>query len=231
MKNLWIFNASLLLFLVCTLTSCLNSRVIKVPERVVGIPDNAIWYGGIDGGTWIKIDDTDVDNQYYVECYFDTSGDLLDKGIFKMEECPDYETIYTAREMRDLVSYFDGKYIGLKIKCNNHYIRLYKMAPDPISNIPNGAIWLKDGAEELWIKVYDTDITNQFIVECYKVNITKDFWNHCYRDIYKIEECADNTKVYSATEINGAIIGTNGASSYELNLICNDKHIELIMAD
>lgn len=58
---------------------------IQPKTRPPGIPDNAVWRGGVDGGNYIVLPsrvegESDI---YYAEIYHDADGDLIYKGLFR----------------------------------------------------------------------------------------------------------------------------------------------------
>jgi hypothetical protein len=71
----------LFLILLFLLVSC-ESKV-KVPSKVAGIPEQAIWFGGLDGGQWILYEKYDS-SQFRYKCniYNDYTGDLTATGDF-----------------------------------------------------------------------------------------------------------------------------------------------------
>lgn len=234
MKNFHYGSVSLLLFFANTLIGCLNSGTTKAPERPAGIPEDAILYSYEEGVKWqkgygwIKIDDTDIMNQYSVECYYDQTGELQEKGIFELEECSMHNRAYTAKEIKELISDFDGNYIYLNLKCDNKTLRLAKMAPKRVFGIPENAIWYRFMYDDIWVEVYDTDVKNQYYIDRYILDVSQDFWTVCHRNIYKLEECNSLNKTYTAREIKELMVGFKSNDSHiRLNLMCNEKHLSL----
>jgi len=86
------------------LTSCETKT--SPPERLNNIPQNAIWYGGKDGGVWIKIDNGSKPNSFYLEIYNDYTGELESKGEYFVKEC--YNKQFSLNEISKLISAFDG---------------------------------------------------------------------------------------------------------------------------
>ncbi len=57
----------------------------EVPVKPAGIPESAFWVGGIDGGDFIEINETDKSNKglYYVRVYNDYTGEIEYDGEMK----------------------------------------------------------------------------------------------------------------------------------------------------
>lgn len=69
---------------------------INPPPRVSGIPENAIWSGGIDGGNWF-ICSANIDSTYNCSVFDDRTGLLILDGNFRL-------TAY-IRDDLDLIDY------------------------------------------------------------------------------------------------------------------------------
>jgi hypothetical protein len=79
MKQIIVFIISLC-FISC------NSEV-KPPVKVSGIPEDAVWFGGVDGGQWIlceKIDTTMF--RYRCKIYNEKTGRLITFGEFVLRK-------------------------------------------------------------------------------------------------------------------------------------------------
>ena len=81
------------------------------PERPNNIPQNAIWYGGKEGGVWIKIDNSSKPNSFYLEMYNDHTGELEDKGDYFVKDCSNKQ--FSLNEISKLISAFDGEKVIL----------------------------------------------------------------------------------------------------------------------
>lgn len=115
-----------LILIVYLLVGCFN-RQVKPPEKVSGIPEKAIWYGGADGGCWILIDSTPIRNQYNAECYFDSSGELWDKGVYEIDTLITKRT-FTVKELTDSISgYFGSDFISTSIVRNGKWVSLTRV--------------------------------------------------------------------------------------------------------
>ena len=101
--------SSAILFILISLlcVCCWNSKKVEAPPREPGIPESAIWHGGIDGGTWIDMDTTTIPNQFYVRCYFDATGDIRENGIFILDSLSVQEK-YSIEKLHGVISGFDG---------------------------------------------------------------------------------------------------------------------------
>lgn len=70
-----------LTLVICILLSSCDYGPISPPERVQGIPKDAVWAGGQDGGSWflcIKVKKF----RYHCRIYNENSGKLLAKGDY-----------------------------------------------------------------------------------------------------------------------------------------------------
>jgi hypothetical protein len=56
------------------------------PPRPSGVPANAIWAGGVDGGDFILLSPAKADGTYPVKIYNDHSGDLEFSGRLRLKE-------------------------------------------------------------------------------------------------------------------------------------------------
>ncbi|MBN4051231.1 hypothetical protein JYU16_00290 [bacterium AH-315-M05] len=62
------------------------------PERAEGIPDNAFWIGGVDGGRWYVISNVDKNTQMAdFKIYNDYTGDLIFERNLKLYCSSDYD--------------------------------------------------------------------------------------------------------------------------------------------
>ena len=90
------------------------------PERAQGIPKDAVWAGGLDGGSWFLCNKTKIFT-YYCRIYNDYSGDIEAKGVFI------HKSIYWNDKKKEAVisalsadkplspySYYDGYNIALE---------------------------------------------------------------------------------------------------------------------
>lgn len=166
-----------LLFLLLTV-SCVQKKN-AAPDRPTNVPANAIWYGGSDGGCWIRISDTDRKNEFYAEIYYQNNGAIWQKGIFKM----DVDSTFSARKLQNKILGYQGD--------NCIYIRMlpteknkageYKglsligtgrnpddsTPPNRPTSIPENAKWYGDEKTGAWMSIEKTDVKNQFYVTVY----------------------------------------------------------------
>lgn len=68
-----------LLLCISFLTACTQSVEIEEPTQPSSVPSTAMWVGGIDGGVFVVLNDTD--QGYYGEIYHQ-NGDIAYKGPF-----------------------------------------------------------------------------------------------------------------------------------------------------
>lgn len=104
-----VIKSSVILFILIPLlcACCWNNKKVEAPPREPGIPESAIWHGGIDGGVWIDMDTTEIPNQFHVHCYFDGSGRTWEKGIFLLDSLSVQEN-YSIEKLHGVINGFDG---------------------------------------------------------------------------------------------------------------------------
>lgn len=117
-----------LFFSIFLFTMC--KQDIKPPKRVKNIPNEARWYGGADGGCWIKIDSTKAVNEYRVTVYFEGDGSIWSNGLYNLCEKCESKNL-TIEEIKNLIDGFDGESIILNVIHNKKYCSLNK-----VSNVP-----------------------------------------------------------------------------------------------
>lgn len=116
----------ILILTVCLFVGCFN-RPVKPPEKLSGIPEKAKWYGGADGGCWILINNTPIKNQYYIECYFDGTGELWEKDVYELDTLITGKT-FTAKELADSIAGYSGSdFVFTTIIRNGENIRLHRI--------------------------------------------------------------------------------------------------------
>ncbi len=81
--------------------------------KVKGIPENAFWIGGADGGNWYLIDNVhDHRNNAIIKVYNDNDGSLIVSKRFILI-CPsDNQTL--IEELKEEIAGFDGEKILIK---------------------------------------------------------------------------------------------------------------------
>lgn len=91
-KILW------LLFFIVLVSGCSNEKALH--EKTEGVPADAVWVCGVDGGIWI--DCVSKDNEKYdCEIYNDSTGELLAAGTYflrkvvldETEDVPDFRSV------------------------------------------------------------------------------------------------------------------------------------------
>lgn len=55
------------------------------PARPSGIPENAVWAGGVDGGNFILMTPTMPDGTYLLKVYHDYTGELEFEGTVRLD--------------------------------------------------------------------------------------------------------------------------------------------------
>lgn len=85
--------------------SCENK--ISPPKKVVGIPKDAFWSGGVDGGNWFLVKE-EKRNVYYVHIYNDYSGEIEYTGKFKI-----IGKIVSVQVLKNTISFYSGEKIYL----------------------------------------------------------------------------------------------------------------------
>lgn len=97
-----------------------DTNAPTAPERKTGIPENAVWAGGVDGGAWILCNRIGTE-QYSCTIYNEFTGSIMAKGVFLHRKIfYDVKTkelkIQPASNTNTLPSYnyYDGEFIKLK---------------------------------------------------------------------------------------------------------------------
>ncbi len=86
------------------------SEPIEPVKRPANVPSDAVWHGGADGGNWIQcLQIKDSTNIFFCNVYSDFTGDIIYKGLFKLEG---KET--SIDELKELLGFYSGDYINLK---------------------------------------------------------------------------------------------------------------------
>ena len=81
------------------------------PDKVQGIPNNAFWVGGKDGGQWYVVDSIDKSAQtIYCEIYNDSSGEIIASRKFKLH-C--HATEINWENLPAEFNSYDGEYLLL----------------------------------------------------------------------------------------------------------------------
>lgn len=98
----------------------ITNNSATAPERHSSIPQEAIWYGGPDGGTWVIVNEGDSINTFKIKVYNESNGSLWADGVFTISEnCSD--TVLRVEDVRKLIEGFDGKNLILsEIKQAKH---------------------------------------------------------------------------------------------------------------
>jgi hypothetical protein len=80
------------------------NRPCSPPERPTGLPANAKWFGGCDGGNWIELISS-TDSKYRFKVYRDWDGVLSMDADFVVEGCDKLEI--TSENWIGLISYYN----------------------------------------------------------------------------------------------------------------------------
>jgi len=115
--------ASFIVFsLILVLARCSDRQDIgQKPEKINGIPTQAFWVGGQDGGTWFVIDSVDSKTRRIVaRVYNDQTGDLIANKEYNLT-CS--SVIINWTDLKQQIKGYDGNKILLtanskdKINC------------------------------------------------------------------------------------------------------------------
>lgn len=104
------------LFISIFFCSCIEKgKHFNTPEKAKGIPENAFWAGGMDGGNWYLIDSSKKSRkEATIRVFNDQNGDQIISKTFRME-CINEDGIDWNNLKSQIVS-FDGEKILLEIK-------------------------------------------------------------------------------------------------------------------
>ncbi|MFR8835084.1 MAG: hypothetical protein ACLVGG_02660 [Bacteroides nordii] len=182
MKNKYIYIVLLFVVFVLLLRMVISSEGQTVPVRPSKVPMDAGWYGGADGGVWIKLSDTSVDGTFYVEIYRDYTGDLWQKGIFYVDSLYLNKSISIRELQNTILGYFGDNKIYVKGRKNIYdqevgtpalYMigtgrdSLNSPPPKRHKDIPDDTYWYGDTINGFWMSVKGTKKENVFYVEVY----------------------------------------------------------------
>lgn len=92
--------------LLVVVTLVLRQPVPTAPERLPGIPSQAVWAGGVDGGSWILCRVEDKKNVCTI--FSDSTGEVVATGAFVLRE-----TDRPASQNELQYDSFDGQVIHL----------------------------------------------------------------------------------------------------------------------
>jgi hypothetical protein len=98
---------------ILTVSACSNySDVNKEPVRKIGIPENAFWVGGVDGGNWYLAGDVNGRrSDGVISIYNDQDGSLIVSKRFTLM-CQD-KSLVPFEDLQKHINGFDGKRIFL----------------------------------------------------------------------------------------------------------------------
>lgn len=68
--------------------SCKIRQVETEPEpapRPKGVPERAIWAGGVDGGSFIMLESTSSSDRYSGTIYDETTGEVIFRGTLRLD--------------------------------------------------------------------------------------------------------------------------------------------------
>lgn len=102
-----------IIFLTVILFSCQYAGKNNEPIRKTGIPKNAFWVGGIDGGNWYLIDSMHRhENNISIKIYNDQTGELILSKTFVLV-CPESKQ-RSLENLQKRINSFDGEKITLE---------------------------------------------------------------------------------------------------------------------
>lgn len=87
---------------------------VSPPERPRGVPLDAEWHGGADGGAWYKVDSAPEVNHFMLEVYHDYDGHVWAKGEFRLHEGCLINRALSVREVRASINSWSGSSVSLK---------------------------------------------------------------------------------------------------------------------
>lgn len=89
-----------------------KNDTLKAPERIVGIPDQAFWIGGPDGGNWYYVEYIHPHrNNAIIKIYNDRDGELIVSKRFILI-CPE-DSPSLIDSLQKQINAFDGDKILL----------------------------------------------------------------------------------------------------------------------
>jgi len=73
-----------LLLVLFLFTTC--NTTTKPPQKLSNIPDEAVWYGGTDGGYWYIVKDGKNKNSFFISIYYDSTGEIAKRTLFSLSK-------------------------------------------------------------------------------------------------------------------------------------------------
>jgi hypothetical protein len=104
-----------LLFLTVIFASCRSqSDAPNVPPRKEGIPTDAFWVGGVDGGNWYQVVSVhNHKNNAFIKVFNDATGDLIVERRFFVV-CIGATNPIWIEDLKNQITGFDGEKIYLQ---------------------------------------------------------------------------------------------------------------------
>ena len=92
----------------------INGCANKPPDRVEGIPPDAVWHGGPDGGYWFKVIEKPDSLTFKFHLYDDVTGNLIDTGKYTVKgDCK--ESIGEIQDIQKVIDCYAGDRILLHL--------------------------------------------------------------------------------------------------------------------
>jgi len=93
------------------------------PQRIISIPETAIWIGGSDGGVWFDVGNK-KDSSWPIRIFNDYTGQLIDSGTFVVcHYCRNEDLFNVINE----INFYDGERIHLTRKVGGRNCHLDKV--------------------------------------------------------------------------------------------------------
>lgn len=116
-KKIWVTFVVLFVFVVSGCES--QEPVVLEVSKPSSVPSEAIWVGGIDGGVFVLVSESESSNEgvYFGEIYY-VSGDVSYKGILKIYPDNDLSIDFHSQESYqgwdgDTLYLREGKYLKI----------------------------------------------------------------------------------------------------------------------
>lgn len=105
--------------------TCCFSNVEKQHVRNKCIPENTVWVGGSDGGVWVSVDKTSINNAFFIKIYNEQDGTLWGEGKFILDENCCVQSITPFEIKRNLEAWTGQNFLLNIIGKDKRYCQLY----------------------------------------------------------------------------------------------------------
>ena len=111
----------------------MNLSHTSKPKRHADVPDEAVWYGGEDGGSWITVDKGKTVNSYKIKVFNDFTGEKKIDSLYTLSS-PCRDIGLNTDSIVKYIDAFDGNLVLLSIVKDGKYCSLAPTAQSENDN-------------------------------------------------------------------------------------------------